>query len=108
VRFQELAGRFAPPPPTPGAGPGALADPTPFLAQLAAAGVDATVTTESMGFDFANFAEAWDIFASVTAAGLSDAQLQAAQAACLADLWPAGDGPRSFRNVVLFITGQRR
>jgi SAM-dependent methyltransferase len=35
VLFQQTAGRFAPPPPVPGVGPGALADPTPFLQQLA-------------------------------------------------------------------------
>src|SRR5262249_14285047 len=38
VRFQQTAGRFAPPPPVPGGGPGALADPAPFLAQLGGAG----------------------------------------------------------------------
>jgi hypothetical protein len=30
VRFQQTAGRFAGPPPVPGVGPWALADPTPF------------------------------------------------------------------------------
>jgi len=37
VLFQQTAGRFAPTPPVPGVGPGALSDPTPFLAQLAEA-----------------------------------------------------------------------
>jgi SAM-dependent methyltransferase len=108
VRFQQIAGSFAPAPPAPGVGPGALANPAPFLALLSDAGVDAGVTTETLGFDVDDFAEAWDIFASVTAAGLSDADLCAAQAACMADLWPTGDGPRHFRNVTLFITGERR
>ena len=31
VLFQQTAGLFAGPPPVPGVGPGALADPTPFL-----------------------------------------------------------------------------
>jgi SAM-dependent methyltransferase len=108
VRFQQLAGSFAPAPPAPGVGPGALADPTPFLAQLSAAGIDASVTTETLGFDVDDFAAAWDIFASVTATGLSASQLHAAHAACKAALWPSGDGPRRFRNVALFITGDRR
>jgi SAM-dependent methyltransferase len=34
VLFQQTAGRFADPPPVPGVGPGALADPTTFLQQL--------------------------------------------------------------------------
>src|SRR5215213_4240152 len=50
VRFQQIAGSFAPPPPVPGVGPGALADPSPFLAQLEAAGIDARVETEILGF----------------------------------------------------------
>ncbi len=39
VLFQQTAGRFAPQPPVSGVGPGALADPTPFLQQLAEAGI---------------------------------------------------------------------
>ena len=52
VLFQQTAGKFAPTPPVPGVGPGALADPTGFVAQLADAGITADVETEELGFDF--------------------------------------------------------
>ena len=51
VLFQQTAGSFAPPPPVPGVGPGALADPSVFLAQLAGAGIEADVHTEVQEFD---------------------------------------------------------
>ncbi len=70
VLFQQEAGRFAPTPPVPGVGPGALADPTPFVAQLAGAGIAARVETEILGFDFDNFAQAWDVMAYVTTSQL--------------------------------------
>lgn len=54
----------------PGVGRGSLADPAPFLEQQAAAGITAAVETEVRGFDFAGFAEAWDVMASVTATQL--------------------------------------
>ena len=41
---------FAGPPPVPGVGPGALADPTVFLQQLAAVGMGARVEQEALGF----------------------------------------------------------
>src|SRR5262245_5322054 len=63
VRFQQTAGKFAPSPPVPGVGPGALADPTPFLAQLAGVGIDARVETEELGFDFPDFELAWEVLA---------------------------------------------
>src|SRR5438094_986327 len=59
VLLQQTAGRFAPAPPVPDVGPGALADPAPFLIQLAAAGIDAGVERETLGFDFDGFAPAW-------------------------------------------------
>jgi hypothetical protein len=108
VRFQQVAAAFAPPPPAPDVGPGALADPAPFLADLAAAGLDARVETEVLGFEFADFAAAWDTLAGVTAAGLAPDQRAAAQAAVLAALYPRGDGPRRFRNETQFIVGTRR
>jgi SAM-dependent methyltransferase len=58
VLFQQTAGRFAPPPPVPGVGPGALADPTPFLQQLADAGIESHVETETFGFDVDNLLSA--------------------------------------------------
>ena len=108
VRFQQTAGQFAPSPPVPGVGPGALADPTPFLHQLAEAGIVAHVETETLGFDFPDFASAWEVLAGVTTAQLIPEQREKARAAALAAMWPEGDGPRHFRNVTQFIVGQRR
>lgn len=107
VRFQGTAGRFAPAPPVPGVGPGALADPAEFLAQLRAAGVDARVETETLGFDFDDFGSAWDALAGVTAVALPPERQAQARAAVMAAMWPGGDGPRHFRNVTQFIIGER-
>ena len=74
VRFQQIAGSFAPPPPVPGVGPGALADPSPLLGQLEAAGIDARVETEILGFDFPSFNAAWEALAGVTTAQLEPEQ----------------------------------
>jgi enediyne biosynthesis protein CalE5 len=106
VLFQQTAGRFAPTPPVPGVGPGALADPKPFLAQLEDAGIRASVETGVVEFGFDSFAEAWDILAAVTTSGLSPERRREAQAAVLATMWPRGDGPRRFRNETQFIVGQ--
>jgi SAM-dependent methyltransferase len=108
VLFQQTAGRFAPPPPVPGVGPGALADPTPLLPQLADAGIEAHVETETLGFDFDDFRLAWTVLAGVTTAQLPLERQQEAQAAVRAAMWPQGDGPRHFRNRTQFIVGQRR
>jgi SAM-dependent methyltransferase len=108
VRFQQTAGAFAPPPPVPGVGPGALADPQPFLDQLAAAGVAARVETAVVGFDFACLDAAWEALARVTAAQLEPERRQAARAAVLAEIYPTGDGPRHFRNEAHFLVGIRR
>src|SRR5215831_4580479 len=43
VLFQQIAGSFAPAPPVPGVGPGALADPAGFLLELERAGIGASV-----------------------------------------------------------------
>jgi SAM-dependent methyltransferase len=108
VRLQEMAGRFAPTPPVPGVGPGALADPTSFITQLADAGVGARVERETLGFGFDNFGAAWDVMAGVTAAQLAPERQQEARRAILAAMWPQEDGARHFRNVTQFIIGQRR
>jgi SAM-dependent methyltransferase len=108
VLFQQTAGRFAPPPPVSGVGPGALADPTLFLRQLAEAGITAHVETEALGFDYANFDLAWAVLADTTAADLAPTRQQEARDAVKALMWPHGDGPRHFRNVTQFIVGQRR
>jgi SAM-dependent methyltransferase len=108
VRFQQTAGSFAPPPPVPGVGPGALADTTPFLEQLAAAGIRARVESETLGFDFQDFGSAWDVLAGVTAAQLAPERRQEAKQAVSAAMYPDGDGPRHFRNVTQFIIGHHR
>jgi SAM-dependent methyltransferase len=70
VLFQQTVGRFAPPPPVPGVGPGALADASAFQAQLAEVGINGRVETEELGFDFPDFELAWDVLAGVTTAQL--------------------------------------
>jgi SAM-dependent methyltransferase len=108
VLFQQTAGRFAPQPPVTGVGPGALADPMPFLQQLAEAGITAHVETETLGFDYENFDLAWDVLAGTSAADLAPDRQQMAREAVKALMWPHGDGLRHFRNLTQFIVGQRR
>jgi hypothetical protein len=55
VRFQQTAGSLAPKPPVPGVGPGALADPAEFLAQLESAGIRASLEVETTSFAFTAF-----------------------------------------------------
>lgn len=108
VLFQQTAGSFAPPPPAASVGPGALANPAPFLAQLTSAGIDAQVETETLSFDVPNFQLAWDVLAGVTAAQLSPERREEAKTAVRAVMWPDGDGPRHFRNKTHFIVGVRQ
>jgi SAM-dependent methyltransferase len=105
VLFQQTAGRFAGPPPVPGVGPGALADPTLFLQQLAAVGIQARVEQEALGFAFDTFAAAWETLAGVTTAHLPPERQQEAKEAVLAAMYSQGDGPRHFRNTTQFILG---
>lgn len=107
VRFQQTAGRFAPPPPVTGVGPGALANPSTFLMQLAHAGINADIERETLGFDVPDFETAWDMLAGVTTAGLAPERRQEAREAVFDLMWPHGDGPRHFRNVTQFIVGHR-
>jgi SAM-dependent methyltransferase len=106
VLFQQTAGKFAPPPPVPSVGPGALANPSPFLAHLADVGIDARVETEELGFDFSDFELAWEVLAGVTTANLPPERRQEAKEAVQAVMWPLGRGPRHFRNVTQFLVGQ--
>lgn len=106
VLFQQTAGRFAGIPPVPGVGPGSMANPSVFLEQLAGAGIDAHVETESLGFDFPDFSSAWDTLAGVTTAHLPSERLQEAKDAVLRAMYPDGDGPRHFRNEAQFIVGE--
>jgi len=106
VLFQQTAGRFAGSPPVPGVGPGALADPTGFLRQLDAVGIQAGVESETLGFDFPDFTSAWDTLAGVTTAQLPHARQREARDAVMAAMYPNGDGPRHFRNVTQFVLGR--
>jgi hypothetical protein len=107
VLFQQAAGRFAGPPPVPDVGPGALADPTLFIRQLAEAGIQSRAERVTLGFDFESFGAAWDTLAGVTTAQLPPERRVQAQAAVLGAMYPQGDGPRHFRNTTQFIVGQR-
>jgi SAM-dependent methyltransferase len=106
VLFQQTAGKFAPPPPVSGVGPGALADPTTFLAQLAGVGINTHVETEELGFRFDNFEMAWEVLAGVTTAQLAPERRQEAMEAVQATMWPHGSGPRHFRNITQFLVGR--
>jgi SAM-dependent methyltransferase len=105
VSFQQTAGSFAPTPPVPGVGPGALSDPRPFLIQLAEVGVDAHVETEVLGFDFHDFESAFAILAGVTTVGLAPERRDEAKAAVKNLMWQGVEGPRHFRNGTHFIVG---
>ena len=106
MRFQQIAGRFAAPPPVPGVGPGVLADPTFFLQQLAAVGIETRVEQEILGADFDTFTAAWDTLAGVTTAHLAPKRQHEAKAAVMAVMYPKGDGPHHFRNTTQFILGR--
>jgi SAM-dependent methyltransferase len=107
VLFQQTAGSFAPQPPVPGVGPGALADLAEFLEQLEHAGIRARVESETTGFAFNDFSSAWDVLAGVTTAQLPPERQEEAKAAVRAKMWPNSDGPRRFSNLTQFITGER-
>ena len=108
VLFQQTAGSFAPPPPVPGVGPGAMANPDIFLAQLADAGIEADVQTEVQEFDFDDFESAWSVLVGVTTSQLGPERREEAKAAVRNVMWPHGDGRRRFRNAVQFIAGRVR
>lgn len=108
VLFQQTAGCFAAPPPVPGVGPGALGDPSGLLQQLDAAGIEARVERQTLGFDFPDFASAWNTLAVVTTAHLPPERQREAKSAVMSAMYPNGDGPRHFRNVTQFIVGRAR
>lgn len=107
VRFQSTVGRFAPAPPVPGVGPGALADPSPFVEQLAQAGIVVRVELANCDFAFDSLDSAWDIVASVTAAQMTADGIAQAKAAIRDEMWPDPEHPRAFRNQALFLVGAR-
>lgn len=108
VRFQATAGRFAPDPPVPGVGPGALADPSAFLEQLRQTGIDARVEREVLTFSFPSFEVAWDVLAGVTTASLPAERVAEAKAAVREAMWPDPPNDRVFTNVTQFIVGTKR
>lgn len=107
VRFQQTAGSFAPPPPVSGVGPGAMADCSEFLAQLANAGITAEVEKAILGFEFHDFESAWEVLAGVTTAKLGDAARAQAKTAVRDLMWDDDGAPRYFRNTTQFIVGRR-
>jgi len=106
VRFQQTAGSFAPTPPVPGVGPGALADTGTFLSQLSRAGIQAQVEQQQLGFDFDDFESAWEVLAGVTTAQLAREIQEEAKKAVRDLMWKGTDGPRHFRNTTQFIIGR--
>lgn len=107
VRFQQTAGSFAPPPPVSGVGPGAMADPRPFVDRLREVGIDADVVTETTTFEFDDFEHAWDVLAGVTTANLDAARREEAKQAVHHAMWPDPASPRRFENRTRFLVGQR-
>jgi SAM-dependent methyltransferase len=107
VRFQQAAGTFAPPPPVPGVGPGALGDPQPFLAQLAEAGITADVRAETVTFGFDSLDHAWEILAAVTTADLPPDRRRQAKEAVRDAMWADPSTPRLFHNRTQFLVGRR-
>lgn len=105
VLFQQTAGSFAPPPPVPGVGPGAMADPREFLDQLSQSGVKAQVETECLGFEFGDFESAWDVLAGVTTANLEPDVREQARTAVRQLMWNDTGEPRYFQNTTQFIVG---
>jgi SAM-dependent methyltransferase len=107
VKFQVLAGSFAPEPPVPGVGPGSMADGSEFVAALESAGIRAQLETETPGFAFDTFQEAWDVLAGVTTADLPPETQDEANAAVREAFWPADGGPRYFFNRTQYVVGQK-
>jgi len=107
VLFQQTAGSFAPTPPVRGVGPGALADPQPFLAQLAAVGLTASYQTDITSFQFSNFGDAWAALAGVTTAALENSIQDQAKSAVMDRMWSKPSSPREFRNATHFITATK-
>ena len=107
VKFQQTAGSFAPTPPVRGVGPGALGDPSEFLSQLRAAGLDAKCEKVTTTFEFASFQDAWDALAGVTAAALEPKVQEDAKAAVRALMWPDAAAPRRFHNATQLISARK-
>ncbi len=107
VQFQQLAGSFAPAPPVDGVGPGALANPAPFLDQLSIAGLNPCVETETTTFHFSDFNSAWKVLAGVTTAILDPGIVNEARSAVQAQMWRDANEPREFNNDTQFIVARK-
>ena len=107
VKFQQIAGGFAPKPPVDGVGPGSLADPAPFLKQLSEVGLRVHLETETTRFHFSDFSSAWNALAAVTTAALDPTIQSQAQSAVREQMWSTGDGPRVFSNATHFIVAKQ-
>jgi SAM-dependent methyltransferase len=108
VRFQALAGSFAPKPPAPDVGPGSMADGQAFIAELQEAGLTAELQTETTGFAFDSFEHAWATLAGVTIAGLPEDRIEAARSAVRDATWPADGGPCYFRNLTQYVIASKQ
>jgi SAM-dependent methyltransferase len=107
VRFQELAGSFAPAPPVPGVGPGSMADGRRFVGALRDVGIDAKLETVMTGFVFDRFEDSWGPLAGVTAAQMDPARQDEAKIAVREAMWPEDGGPRYFANLTQLVTGEK-
>jgi hypothetical protein len=109
VRFQQTAGSFPPTPPASSLDPGALADPAPFLAQLAATGIVTRIETVLLSFEFGTCSAAWEALAGVTAAGVAAERRAEAQAATRVVLgWDDLALPNRFDNPAHLLIGIRK
>ena len=104
IRLQQTAARFSSSPLPPGVGFSALADPAPFMEQLAIAGIDTRVDVCQSDFELQDLETACRIFVR----GVPADRIDEAKAAVSAEMWPDPAAPRLFRNLALFPVGTRR
>jgi len=107
VKFQMMAGSLAPEPPAPGVGPGSMANGDEFVEMLKGAGVESSLETETLGFVFDTFDDAWDVLVGVTTAGMTPQQREEAKAAVRQAMWPKDGGPRYFSNLTQCLVGKK-
>jgi SAM-dependent methyltransferase len=107
VRFQMMAGTFAPEPPVPGVGPGSMANGIEFVDALKDAGIKPRLETGTPGFVFDTFEDAWDVLVGVTTARMAPERQEEAKAAVRQAMCPKDGGPRHFSNLTQFVTGEK-
>lgn len=107
VKFQMMAGKFAPKPPVAGVGPGAMANGQEFVDHLEAAGLKATRETEMPGFCFDTFEDAWEVLVGVTTVNMEPARKQEAMETVREAMWPADGGPRYFNNETHYVVAEK-